>query len=145
MIKTEQEYLEAKKRLEQEYKTLENHEKKMKSAGLTIEQMKLAIDPLVSFTLQLREEVEEYEKLKRGQFDPFVNLSGLGRSLIALRIYKGMTQKELAKKLDVLEPQVSRDERNEYHGASIEKIQKVLAALDVTIKSEISPDLKHVV
>ena len=104
MIKTEQEYLEAKKRLEQEYKTLENHEKKMKSAGLTIEQMKLAIDPLVSFTLQLREEVEEYEKLKRGQFDPFVNLSGLGRSLIALRIYKGMTQKELAKKLDVLEP-----------------------------------------
>lgn len=145
MIKTEQEYLEAKKRLEQEYKTLENHEKKMKSAGLTIEQMKLAIDPLVSFTLQLREEVEEYEKLKRGQFDPFVNLSGLGRSLIALRIYKGMTQKELAKKLDVLEPQVSRDERNEYHGASIEKIQKVLDALDVTIKSEISPDLKHVV
>lgn len=117
----------------------------MKAAGLNKEQIKLAVDPLVSFTLQLREEVEEYEKLKRGQFDKFVNLSGLGRTLIALRIYKGMTQKDLAEKLGVLEPQVSRDERNEYHGASIEKIQKVLNALNVTIKSEISPDFRSVV
>jgi len=145
MIKTEKEYLEAKNRLEQEYKTLEDHENKMKAAGLSKEQIKLAIDPLVSFTLQLREEVEEYEKLKRGQFDSFVNLSGLGRTLIALRIYKGMTQKDLAEKLGVLEPQISRDERNEYYGASIEKIQKVLNALNVTIKSEISPDFRSVV
>ncbi len=145
MIKTEKEYLESKNRLEQEYKTLEDHENKMKDAGLNKEQIKLAIDPLVSFTLLLREEVEEYEKLKRGQFDSFVNLSGLGRTLIALRIYKGMTQKDLAEKLGVLEPQVSRDERNEYHGASIEKIQKVLNALNVTIKSEISPDFRSVV
>jgi len=33
--------------------------------------------------------------------------------------------------------QVSRDERNEYHGASIEKVQKVLEALGVTLKSEV--------
>lgn len=145
MIKTEKEYLESKNRLEQEYKTLEDHENKMKDAGLNKEQIKLAIDPLVSFTLLLREEVEEYEKLKRGQFDSFVNLSGLGRTLIALRIYKGMTQKDLAEKLGVLEPQISRDERNEYYGASIEKIQKVLNALNVTIKSEISPDFRSVV
>ncbi|MBL7668899.1 MAG: helix-turn-helix transcriptional regulator [Bdellovibrionaceae bacterium] len=145
MIKTEKEYQEAKIRLEQEYKTLEDHEKKMKAAGLNAEQMKLAIDPLVSFTLQLREEVAEYEKLKRGQFDTFVNLSGLGRTLIALRIYKGMTQKDLAEKLKVSEPQVSRDERNEYHGASIEKIQKVLDILEVKIESKIEPDVRSVI
>lgn len=144
MIKTEKEYLEAKKRLEQEYKTMDEHEIKMKSAGLNSEQIKLAIDPLKSFSIQLREEVEEYERLKRGQFDVVVNLNGLGRTLIALRIYKGMSQKDLAEKLGVLEPQISRDERNEYHGASIEKIQKVLNALDVTIKSEISADFRKV-
>ena len=144
MIKTEKEYLEAKKRLEQEYKTMDEHEIKMKSAGLNSEQIKLAIDPLKSFSIQPREEVEEYERLKRGQFDVVVNLNGLGRTLIALRIYKGMSQKDLAEKLGVLEPQISRDERNEYHGASIEKIQKVLNALDVTIKSEISADFRKV-
>lgn len=145
MIKTEREYIEAKNRLEQEYKSLDEHEKKMKAAGLNSEQIKLAIDPLLTFTLQLREEVEEYEKLKRGQFDAVVNLSGLGRALIALRIYKGMSQKELGEKLGVSEPQVSRDERNEYHGASIEKIQKVLNALNVTLKTEIDADLRNVV
>lgn len=145
MIKTEKEYLEAKKRLEQEYKTLEEHEKKMKAAGMNSKQIKLAIDPLISFTLQLREEVEEYEKLKRGQFDTFVNLSGLGRTLIALRIYKGMTQKDLADKLGVLEPQVSRDERNEYHGSSIEKIQRVLDVLDVKIQSKVEVDFRSAI
>ena len=145
MIKTEKDYLEAKVRLEKEYKTLEGHEKKMKTAGLNREQIKLAMDPLVTFTLQLREEVEEYEKLKRGQFDPLVNLNGLGRTLIALRIFKGLSQKELAEKLKVTEPQVSRDERNEYHGASIEKIQRVLDALDVKIQSRVEPDFRNVV
>ncbi|MCC7406393.1 MAG: helix-turn-helix domain-containing protein [Bdellovibrionales bacterium] len=137
MIKIEKDYLEAKTRLEQEYKTLETHEKKMKAAGMSDEQIKLAMDPLVSFTLQLKEEVAEYEKLKRGQFDPFVNFNGLGRTLIALRIYKGMTQKDLADRLGVSEPQVSRDERNEYHGASIEKAQRVLDALGVKIESKL--------
>ena len=145
MIKTEKEYQEAKVRLEQEYKSLEDHSKKMKAAGLNEEQVKLALDPLVSFTLQLREEVAEYEKLKRGQFDTFVNLNGIGRTLISLRIYKGISQKQLAVKLNVLEPQVSRDERNEYHGASIEKIQKVLDALDVKIESKIEPDVRNVI
>lgn len=145
MIKTEKEYQEAKMRLEQEFKGLEDHKIKMKSAGMNEAQIKLAIDPLLSFTLQLKEEVEEYEKLKRGQFDKFVNLHGLGRTLVALRIFKGMSQKDLAEKLDVSEPQVSRDEKNEYHGASIEKIQKVLSALNVAIKSEIETDFRNVI
>ncbi len=145
MIKTEKEYLESKSRLEQEYKSLEEHKKKMKAASMNSEQIKIAMDPLVSFTLQLKEEVLEYEKLKRGQFDPFVNLNGLGRALIAVRIYKGMSQKDLAEKLGVLEPQVSRDERNEYHGASIEKIQKVLDTLNIKLQSKFVEDFRSVV
>ena len=137
MIKTEREYLEAKQRLEAEFKKIAEHKNKMKKAGLTKDQVKLALDPLSSFALQLHEEVEEYEKLKRGQFDIIENLNGLGHTLVALRIFKGVKQKELADKMNVTESQVSRDERNEYHGASIEKIQKVLNALDVKLKSKV--------
>ena len=137
MIKTEQEYTEAKKRLEQEFKELETHQMKMKKAGLTKAQIQLAIDPLASFAFQLKEEVEEYEKIKRGEFGALENLEGIGRMLVAVRISKGIKQKELAEKLSVKEAQISRDERNEYHGASIEKIQKVLNALGVTLKSEV--------
>ena len=145
MIKTEKEYIESKKRLEQEFKALEDHQLKMKKSGMTKDQIQLAIDPLASFTLQLREEVEEYEKLKRGQFDILENLNGIGHTLVALRIFKGIKQKELAQKLGVKEAQVSRDERNEYHGASIEKVQKVLEALGATLKSAVETSFQDAV
>ncbi|HYX38784.1 MAG TPA: hypothetical protein VE954_37235 [Oligoflexus sp.] len=38
-----------------------------------------------SFHLQLSEEIEDYERLKRGDLGEVYNLHGLGRMLIALR------------------------------------------------------------
>lgn len=144
MIKTESEYIEAKKRIEVERRSREEQQNKMQKAGMTAEQIHLVLDPLASFTVQLNEEIEEYEKIKRGQFDVLENLSGVGRMLVAIRIAKGMKQKELAEKLGVRESQVSRDERNEYHGASVQKIEGVLLALDVSMKSKIEVDLQSV-
>ena len=95
----------------------------------------LAIDPLATFSLQLREEVEEYERLMRGQFEPLENLNGIGHMLVALRIYKGMKQKELAEKLGIKESQVSRDERNEYHGVTLERASRIFDALGVELRS----------
>lgn len=69
MIKTEKEYLEAKKRLDKEFKVIEGHQRRMEKLGMNEEQVHLAIDPLTSFALQLKEEVEEYEKLKRCDLD----------------------------------------------------------------------------
>jgi integrase len=89
--------------------------------------------------------IEEYEKLKRGDFGDLTNLYGIGRTLVALRIFKGMKQSELAAKLQVKESQVSRDESNEYHGASVEKIQKVLDVLGVTLKTKVEYQFKNVV
>jgi hypothetical protein len=74
------------------------------------------IDPMESFHLQLHEEVESYERLKRGEFPELDNLRGLGHLLIAVRIAQGVSQRELARRLGVHESQVSRDERNEYFG-----------------------------
>ena len=145
MIKTEKEYTEAKKRLAEEFCSIERQQNKMRKAGMSEEHIGLALDPLASFAHQLREEVDEYERIKRGDFYTLENLEGIGRALIAVRIAKGMKQKELASKLGIKETQVSRYERNEYHGASIEKIQKVLVALEVSIKSNIKISFKDAV
>ncbi len=142
MIKTEKEYLEAKKRLVQEFQAIANHQTKLKENGLNEDQIKLAIDPLASFAHQLKEEVEEYEQLRRGNFKVLENFYGIGRTLVALRIFKGLKQKDLAEKLGIKDSQLSRDERNEYYGASIEKIQKVLDALNVTLKTKIEYSYK---
>ncbi|WP_349775629.1 helix-turn-helix transcriptional regulator [Halalkalibacter oceani] len=51
-----------------------------------------------------------------------MNLHQLGKTLIAYRIYLGMSQQDLAERLGVSPSQVSRDERNEYYGARLERL-----------------------
>ncbi|WP_363321525.1 helix-turn-helix domain-containing protein [Polycladomyces subterraneus] len=43
------------------------------------------------------------------------------------------THTELVERLGVSKSQVSQDERNEYHGASIEKLKKIAYALGVPL------------
>jgi hypothetical protein len=82
-----------------------------------------------------------YERLKRGEFEELENLRGLGNLLISLRIAQGMSQRELARRLDLHELQVSRDGRNEYFGITLERAIKILDALNVRLhtKVEIKP------
>lgn len=141
MIRNESEYKRAVERVAEESKRLAETKDRLKKQGLGPEEIKRATDPLESFHLQLREEVESYERLKRGEFDELINFRGLGHLLIALRIARGLTQTDLATKLGVNESQISRDERNEYHGISVDRASKILEALGVTLstKVEIEP------
>lgn len=135
MIRNEAEYQEASARLEQERARLEAHAVRLGESGLEAEEIERALEPLYTFHHQLVDEVEQYERLKRGQLDELVNLHGLGEQLIALRIARGMTQRELAARLGVHESSVSRDERNEYHGITVERASRVLDALGVELRS----------
>ncbi len=137
MIRNEAEYQEASARLAEERKRLAEHRVRLQEAGLTEEEIRRVIDPMESFHLQLQEEVESYERLKRGEFDELENLRGLGHLLIALRIAQGVSQRELARRLGVHESQVSRDERNEYFGITLERAAKVLDALNVRLQTRV--------
>jgi hypothetical protein len=135
MIRTEREYQEAVRRLREEKGRLDAHRKRLRGEGLDSKAIQRALDPIRSFHLQLAEEVDAYELLKRGQLGEVVNLHGLGRMLVGLRIAKGITQAELARRLGVHESQVSRDERNEYHGMTVERASRTLEALGVELLS----------
>src|SRR6202789_4601985 len=141
MIRNEAEYQHASARLTEERNRLIEHRARLKEAGMMDEEIKRVIDPIESFHLQLKEEVESYERLKRGEFDELENLRGFGHLLISLRIAKGISQRDLARRLDVHESQVSRDERNEYFGITLERAIKILDALDVRLhtKVEVEP------
>ena len=135
MIRSESEYQEALSRLEAERTRLEDHRARLSELGLGEAEIKRALDPLRSFHMQLDEEVQSYERLRRGDPGEVFNLHGLGRMLVAVRIARGLTQRELAKRLEVHESQVSRDERNEYHGVSVERAGRVLDAMGVQLRS----------
>ncbi len=134
MIRNETEYAQAVKKLSAEEERIALQQKELVAMGLTAAQVKRALDPIQSFHLQLAEEVESYERLKRREVDEICNLRGLGHALICLRIASGLTQRQLAEKLEVNETQVSRDERNEYHGITLERAARILDAMGVRIK-----------
>ena len=145
MIRNETEYKEAVARLTDEKRRLAEQRKRLKETGLTPEEIKRVVDPVEAFHLQLVEEVESYERLKRGEFDELENFAGFGHLLIALRIAEGISQRELAKRLGVHETQVSRDERNEYFGITMDRAKKVLDALGARLitKVEATPPIAH--
>jgi len=137
MIRNEAEYQEAVQRIKDEAARIESQKQELKKLDLSSEEVERAMAPIRSFHEQLKEEVSSYERLKRGEFDEIENFNGIGRLLIALRIAQGVTQRELAERLEVHESQVSRDERNEYHGVTLERANRILAALKVDLRTNV--------
>ena len=137
MIRSEKEYSEAVERLRQDEEILALQKEKLEGLGLSEEEVRRALEPMLSFRAQLEEEVEWYERVRRRDFGIIRDLSAVGTLLIALRIANGLRQRELAEKLGVSEAQVSRDERNEYHGITVDRAQRVLDAMNETLTSRV--------
>lgn len=139
MIRNDSEYQEALRRLEDGKKSLAEQRAKLEAEGLAPEHIAYAIAPSESFALQVREEVTEYERTRRGDLGEVVNLHGFGRMLIAARIAADVTQRGLAERLEVHESQVSRDERTEYHGVTINRAARILDVLGLTLRASFEP------
>lgn len=137
MIRSENEYQKAVNRLEEEKSVMKRQREHFLDLGHTGEELERLMQPLISFHKQLEEEVEAYEKMKRGSLGALRELTNIGRWLIGTRIALGMSQKEFAEALGVSEAQVSRDERNEYHGITTDKAQRILETFNIRFIAEI--------
>ncbi len=127
MIKNEKQYAITKiKRDEfsQSLLSLENSE----DNGLLKEVMINAVKSQIeSFTREL----DEYENLKNNQPAViFAEVEGLPEALIKIRIAKGLSQSELAKRNGMHEQQIQRYEANNYTSANFEKIIGIARSMD---------------
>lgn len=147
MIRTDTEYKNTLKRLEEDKQAMDAYKKSYIEQGFEREELDRLMQPLISFHNQLKEEVEAYERIKRGDLGAIFNLKSIGRWLIGARIALDLTQKEFAEKTGVSEAQVSRDEINEYHGITLDRAQKIIDVLGIHFKAEIEEptpfDKKH--
>jgi DNA-directed RNA polymerase specialized sigma subunit len=137
VIRNEREYKEALSRLERDREIIEAQRRALVERGLSGEEVERALGPMLSFHTQLEEEVEGYERVRRREFAVSHDVRDIGRTLIALRIANGLSQRELAERLGVSEAQVSRDERNEYHGITVERTQRVLDAMGESLRIQV--------
>lgn len=131
-IKSEQQYKTMKKRLESLVKQREEKRKELETEGIKEEHIQIALLCVDELYHSTKRDVEEYERVIDGDFEKeTVPLHQLGSHLIKLRLWKGLTQTELAERLGVSQEQVSKDENRGYQGASMDKINRVLQALGV--------------
>lgn len=96
------------------------------------------MDSELAFAAQLIDEISAYERVCKRQFET-VPLQGLGRLLINLRIANGLKQRDLAARLSVDPSIVSRDERNEYRGLTLDRAEKIIEALEEHVFLTVSP------
>jgi len=92
-------------------------------------------DALRSEAEVLRDQLQEYERLRAGRVKQrsLSSLSELPKAIIEARIAARVTQKGLADRLNVAEQQVQRWEASEYAGVSVERMQQIADALGATI------------
>jgi DNA-directed RNA polymerase specialized sigma subunit len=135
MIRNEKEYQEAQRRLKEDQNFIAAQRRALEDLTLSAEEIERAMEPALSFHAQLVEVVEWYERVRRRDFETIHSLKAIGRLLIAARIANDLTQQELAARLGVSQAQVSRDERNEYHGITVERAQLILDRLGETVSA----------
>jgi DNA-binding transcriptional regulator YiaG len=134
MIRTDKEYKAALQKLRQNKENLTVQREHFVSMHLSEEQIELGLSPLLNFYYQIKDEVEAYERIKNRDWDFIYKLAdfhSIGQLFIALRIAYGLTQRDFAKVLGVTEAQVSKDERNEYHGISLERAMRIMEILRI--------------
>ena len=96
-------------------------------------------DALVSQLADLRDEIDEYERLKSADVSviSIASFDELADGLIKARIAAGLTQEELAEHLGLKEQQIQRYEAERYSSASYERLQDIASALGVRIRNDI--------
>ena len=90
---------------------------------------------------QLEDELREYDQLKAGEVAlPHVErLNQIAPFITRIRIAKGVSQTELARRLGVSKQVISRYEESEYQTVAISRLQEILDAIgikaDVTLSA----------
>jgi DNA-binding XRE family transcriptional regulator len=139
-IKTQREYDETCERVTAMRGASERHRATLEGAGFPPEHVELGLAPLLTLLDQLEGDASWYEAARRGEIRPLLDLRNIGLGLIALRLAKGLTQRQLAERLGVNEAQVSNDEKNEYAGISVERAQRIIDALEGSVTVTVSPE-----
>jgi transcriptional regulator with XRE-family HTH domain len=134
MIRSESEYRDALSRSAKAAGQLVHHSRELSDKGLSPGEIENNVALMVGLQEDLQGDITRYEKYREGDLTGLKSLREIGDLLIAARIARGLSQRDLAEKLGIHESQVSRDERNEYQGISCERATQVLEVLSVDLE-----------
>ncbi len=138
MIKNQRQYRITKTQVKKFKEAIEACDKKTTDTHPLL--AKAQREALKSQLAELMGQLDEYEKLRSGKLKKLKisSFQHLPIELIRARIARGLTQKDLARKLGVKEQQIQRYEETDYASASLSRVNEVIKALDIEVKEEIT-------
>ena len=133
MIRSESEYRDALSRSAKAADALAKFSRELGLKGLSPGEIENSVALMVSLQEDLQDEIRRYEEFREGDLSCLKSLREIGNLLIAARIARGLSQRDLSERLGIHESQVSRDEKNEYQGISCERASQILEVLSVEL------------
>jgi HTH-type transcriptional regulator/antitoxin HigA len=134
MLRSEHEYKDAISAIDRlERDTIPAARAQWAREGMSPENIDELVMDLELRLADLKDQVSDYERFRKGDLSMFRHVEQLGELLIAARIAKGWTQRELAQQLGVHETQVSRDERTTYHAITPERLHRLCEVLGIEL------------
>lgn len=102
----------------------------LQSRGIPDSEITELTEPLQTELSKLRPQIDWFLAAQKGEVNQQWSFADIGKMLILLRIARGLTQKELAERLKVKPALISKDELREYQGLSVERLGRILEALE---------------
>jgi len=139
MIKNDRQYKYTKKYLVFLTKELELMKKKY---PMDKDKIKFLSRGRCEHITKLEKELKDYEDIKKNPFpgsSKIDELYKISQNLARFRIARGITQKQMARKLGCKQSDISRLEREGYCGYSINQLYKITNALNLKIEIKLIP------
>jgi transcriptional regulator with XRE-family HTH domain len=134
MIRSESEYRDAVSRSAKAAERLVQYSRELSHNGLSPDEIERSVALMVSLQEDLQDDIRRYKNFREGDLSCLRSLRQIGDLLIAARIARGLSQRDLSERLGIHESQVSRDEKHEYQGISCERAAQILEVLSVDLE-----------
>lgn len=132
MIRNEHQYKVTKAQLARLEEALERT--KTAKTSLQPRLRKAMIAGMEAQIAELREEINEYNLLKKQRAFKITKFEQLPELLIKARIARGLTHKQLAERLNLKPQQIQRYESTDYRTVSLARLVAIARALDVELE-----------
>jgi ribosome-binding protein aMBF1 (putative translation factor) len=131
MIKNEREYRITKASARKLEDALENIDELRRKGKHDAAKLRIQTAATESMLADLRDQITEYEQLKKGKFKAATLelVEAVPSNLIRARIALGWTQKDLADKLGTTEQQIQKYEATDYESASFKRVMEIATVL----------------
>ncbi len=127
MIKTDEEYQNSLISVSESDSLIYSLRNAYLDEGYTIEEASNLCTASLTYVKMIKEDIRYYEMLKNKEFVPHPSYyDSYGHYLIAKRIYLGLSQEDLAARLNITTKELAKMEYNDYHGQDTTSIEAVL-------------------